>query len=44
MGNIMTLYAIIIGEKDTYFLSNRYKFIENDEIHERTLLNATNNS
>ena len=28
----------------TYFLYNRYKFIENDKIEEGPLLNATNNS
>ena len=34
MGNNMIPYAIIIGEKYTYFLYNRYK------IQERTLLNT----
>ena len=40
----MVPYAIIIGEKYTYFLYHRYKFIENDKIEEGTLLNATNGS
>ena len=44
MGNNMIIYAIILGEKYTYFLYNRYKFIENDKIEEGILLNATNNS
>ena len=39
----MIPYAIIV-ERYTYFLYNRYKFIENDKIQEGTLLNATNNS
>ena len=42
--NNMVPYAIMIGERYTYFLYHRYKFIENDEIEEGTLLNATNNS
>ena len=33
-----------IGEKYTYFLYHRYKFIENDKIEENALLNATYNS
>ena len=44
MGNNMIPYAVMVGEKYTYFLCNRYKFIENDKIEEGTLLNATNNS
>ena len=44
MGNNMIPHAILIGEKNTYFLYHRYKFIENDKIEENTLLNATNNS
>ena len=44
MGNNMCPYAIIIGEKYTYFIAHHYKFIENDEIEEGTLLNATNRS
>ena len=31
-----------MGEKFTYFLYDRYKFIENGKIEEGTLLNATN--
>ena len=42
MGNNMVPYPIMIGERYTYFLYHRYKFIENDEIEEDTLLNATN--
>ena len=44
MGNNMCPYAIIIGEKYTYFIENHYKLIENDKIVEGTLLNATNNN
>ena len=44
MGNNMIPYAIMIGERYTYFLYDRYKFIENDKIEEGTLLNVTNNS
>ena len=44
MGNNMTPYAVMVGERYTYFLYHRYKFIENDKIEERCLLNATNNS
>ena len=44
MGNNMLPHAIMIGERYTYFLYHRYKFIENDKIEEVTLLNATNNS
>ena len=44
MGNNMTPNAIMIGERYTYFLYHRYKFIENDKIEEGCLLNATNNS
>ena len=44
MGNNMIACAIIVGEKYTYFLYHRYKFIQNDKIEEGTLLNATNNS
>ena len=42
MGNSMVLYAIIIGEKYTYFIAHHYKFIENDKIEGGTLLNVTN--
>ena len=44
MGNNMIPYAIMVGEKYTYFMYHRYKFIENDKIEEGTLLNATNSS
>ena len=44
MGNYMCPYAFIFGEKNTYFISHRYKFIENDKIEEGTLLNAANGS
>ena len=44
LGNNMTPYAIIIGEKYTYLFYNRYKFIESDKIEEGTLLNGTDNS
>ena len=44
IGNNIVPYAIVIGELYTYFLYNRYKFIENDKIEEGILLNATNNS
>ena len=42
MGNNMIPYAIMIGERYTYFLYYRYKYIEHDKIEEGTLLNATN--
>ena len=44
MGNNMIPYAIMVREKYTYFITNHYKFIENDKIEEASLLNATNNS
>ena len=44
MGNNMVPYGIIEGEKFTYFLYDRYKFVENDKIKEGSLLNATNTS
>ena len=44
MGKNMIPYAIIVGEKYTYFSYDGHKFIENDKIEESTLLNATNNS
>ena len=43
-GNNMKPYAFCIGEKFTYFIYHRYKFIENDKIEEGTLLNATDGS
>ena len=42
MGNNMVPYAIIIGEKYTYFIAHHYKFVENDKIEKESLLNATN--
>ena len=44
MGNNMIPHTIILGEKYTYFIAHRHKFIEKEKIEERTLLNATNNS
>ena len=44
MGNNMIPYPIAVGEKFTYFLYNRWKFLENDKIEEGSLLNRTNNS
>ena len=42
MGNKMIPYAIIVGEKYTYFIAHPYKFFENGKIEEGTLLNSTN--
>ena len=44
MGNNMIAYPIAVGEKFTYFLYNRWKFLENDKIEEGSLLNRINNS
>ena len=45
MGNNMIPYAIIVGEKYTYFVARHYKFIGNNKIKEEgSFLNATNNS
>ena len=44
MENNMCPYATMVSEKNTYFISNHYKFIENDKIEEGTLLDATNNN
>ena len=44
MGNNMVPYAYAIGEKYTYFIYHRYKFIENDKIEEGTLLNRADGS
>ena len=44
MGNNMTPYAIMIGERYTYFLYHRYKFNDNDKIEEGTLINRTDES
>ena len=41
MGNNMIPYAIILGEKYTYFIHHRYRLIENNKNAEGTLLNAT---
>ena len=43
-GKILCPYVILVGEKYTYFISNPYKFIENDKIEKETLLNGTNNN
>ena len=40
----MIPYLIVVGEKSTYFLHNCYKFIENDKIEERSLLNIRDGS
>ena len=37
----MCAYAIMVGEKYTYFIAHHYNFIETDKIEEGTLLNAT---
>ena len=39
MGNNMCPYAIVIGEKYTYFINDHYKFIENNKIAAGILLN-----
>ena len=44
MGNNMAPYAIILGEKYTFFLYHRYKFIENDKKEEGTFINTINGS
>ena len=44
MGNNMIPYAIIVGEKCTYFSYHRYIFIENNKLEDEILLNVTNNS
>ena len=44
MGSNMIPYAYVIGEKYTYFIYHRYKFIENDKREEGTLLNGTDGS
>ena len=43
-GNNMIPYAIINGGKYTYFIYNRFQFIENDKIKEATSLNIRNGS
>ena len=44
MVSSMIPYAIMIGERYTYFLYHRYNIIENDKILEGTLLNASHSS
>ena len=44
MGNNMCLSTNAVGEKNTYFISEIYKFFENGKIEEGTLLNATNDN
>ena len=44
MGNNMIPFVIAVGERYTYFLYNRYRFIGNDKIEEGTLLNTTDYS
>ena len=44
MGNNMTPYVLAEGTRYTYFISQHYKFIENDEIEEGTLLNSSDDS
>ena len=44
MGNNMCPSTIAVGEKNTYFISDLYKFIENEKIDEGTFLNATNDN
>ena len=44
MGINMCPYAIMAGEKYTFFIDHHYKFIGNDKIEEGTLLNTTNNN
>ena len=39
MGNNMIRYTLAVGEKYTFFIYNRYKFIENEKIEEGRLLN-----
>ena len=39
MGNNMCLYTIAVGAEYTIFISNHYKFIENNKINQGTLLN-----
>ena len=41
IGNNMCPSTIAIYKKNTFFISERYKFFENDKIEEGTLLNAT---
>ena len=36
--------VIAVGEKNTYFIFDQYKFIDSNKIEEGTLLNSTNDS
>ena len=38
MGNNMIPYVFAVGSRYTYFISEHYKFIENDKVEEGTLL------
>ena len=38
----MVPYAILIGEKFTYFIAHLCKYIEDNKIEEVTLINVTN--
>ena len=40
MGNNLTPYSIAIDEENIYFLTPHFKFIENDWIDDRELLNT----
>ena len=44
MSNNMCPNAIIIGEKNTYFIAHHHNFIENDKIQEGALLNTIDGS
>ena len=43
LGKNMIPHTFAIGEKNIYFISAHYKFLENHKIEERMLLNASNN-
>ena len=44
MGNNMCPFAIVIGEKNTYFIDNHYNFFEKDKIEVGILLNTSNDN
>ena len=44
IGNNMVVYAIAVGKKYLYFLSDLYKFVENGKSEEGALLNIIANS
>ena len=44
MGNNTIPYIFAVGEKNTYFIYNRCKFIEIEKIEEGTLLNRSDDS